>query len=336
MELLDIEAPESIGGVAQSPIEGTSFAGQLGEARESLGHVLQYYEMMGHRSLYLDGWRAVCPWPGPSFKEGGRGWPVELLAQDLERLENSGWELYDVQSDPGEVVNLAAQEPARLRKMISMWWHEAGRCGVLPILGRAPRTQPHAGPEPVRQYAYYPDTAPVFIEAAANIVNVNYLIRAELHIPVGGASGMVLAHGGKFGGYGLLVLNGRPRFVYNYLGIAETVFEADRSLPAGSCTLSFAFEKIGAPDSARAYGAPGIGRLFVNSEEVASGRLVKTVPVMLNFSGSLTCGYHHAEPFPGYEPPFRFTGTIRRVDVYTHGSRSIDEALETEVYLKRQ
>ena len=73
-----------------------------------------------------------------------------------------------------------------------------------------------------------------------------------------------------------------------------------------------------------------------DSKEVASTPLVKTVPVMLNFSGVLTCGYHHAEPFSGYEPPFRFTGTIRRVDVWVHGSRSIDEALSTEVYLKRQ
>ena len=83
-------------------------------------------------------------------------------------------------------------------------------------------------------------------------------------------------------------------------------------------------------------GAPGIGRLFLGEEEVASGPLEKTVPLMLNFSGSLTCGYHHAEPFFGYELPFHFDGTIRRVDVRTHSNAVIDDALALELYLKSQ
>ena len=335
-ELLDIEPPQSIAGVAQSAIEGTSFAGQLADPQAPSMHTVQYYEILGHRALHYHGWRAVCPWPGKSWKEGGRGWSAELLAADLDRLEETGWELYDLRCDPGEAVNLAATEPERLRIIVSMWWHEAGRYGVLPMLGRAPRRTPAPGPEAARHYTYYAATAPVFIEAAADIVNANYVIRAELDITTHGVRGMVLAHGGKFGGYGLMVRDGRPCFVYNYLGSAETIFEADRLLPLGRCTVTFAFEKNGAPDTARSYGAPGVARLFIDEEVVASGPLIKTAPVMLNFSGSLTCGYHHAEPFAGYEPPFTFSDKIRRVDVWTHGTAPIDEVLATEVWLKRQ
>lgn len=201
---------------------------------------------------------------------------------------------------------------------------------------RAPRRQSAPGPEPARRSTYYPDTAPVFIEAAANVVNSNYLIRAELQVPDGGGHGMVLAHGGRFGGYGLLVFDGRPRFVYNYLGVAATVIASDRPMPAGSCTLAVSFEMTGKPDAANRYGAPGVARLFIDQQVVASTALVKTAPVMLDFSGTLTCGYHPAEPFGGYEPPFRYTGEIRCVDVWTHGSLPVHEALATEVYLKRQ
>ena len=147
---------------------------------------------------------------------------------------------------------------------------------------------------------------------------------------------MVLAQGGKFGGYALLLLDGRPRFIYNYLGLADTVLESSRCLPVGRVTLTFVFQKTGAPSHSKAYGAPGIGRLFLGEEEVASGPLEKTVPLMLNFSGSLTCGYHHAEPFFGYELPFRFDETIRRVDVGTHSNAVIDDALALELYLKSQ
>ncbi len=102
---------------------------------------MQYDEMMGHRAIYEEGWRAVCPWPAPSSKQAGPKQPgkdhrmKELKAADLQRLEESGWELYRLDVDPAESRNMALQEPARLRSMISRWWYEAGRYGVLPMMG---------------------------------------------------------------------------------------------------------------------------------------------------------------------------------------------------------
>ncbi|MES2482543.1 MAG: arylsulfatase [Pseudomonadota bacterium] len=335
LELLGLAAPQAIGGLTQSPIEGVSFAAHLADPAEPSLHTLQYYEILGHRSLYMDGWRAVCPWPGPSWTEGGRGWPAEMLASDLDRLEGAGWELYRLSDDPGESRNLAQAEPAQLRKMVAMWWHEAGKYGVLPILGKAPGRK--APPAAIHRRVFYPETAPVFIEAAPNVINTHYRIRADLEVWPGRDSGMLLAHGGRFGGYGLMLLQGRPRFVYNYLGVYETVVAAEQPLSAGAHVVEAQFTKTGRPTPGSGLGAPGIVRILVDGQEVASAPLVYTAPVMLNFSGSLTCGYHHAEAFGDvYEPPFVFGGRVRQVEVFTHGEAEIDEALLREVWMKRQ
>jgi arylsulfatase A-like enzyme len=336
LELLDIEAPSTIAGVVQAPIEGVSFASHLKNTGAPSAHRTQYFEMLGHRSLFHDGWRAVCPWPGPSFKEGVKPWPAELLAADLEKLENGGWELYCIHDDPAETRNLAQQETERLRIMVSLWWHEAGRYGVLPLLGRANPPPPDHEAPPTR-YVFYPDTAPLFVEAAPNVINSNYRIVAEVELPDQPADGAIVVHGGRFGGYGLLVQDGRLVFVYNYLGVAETAIASPERLTAGSHTLSFSFEMTGPPRFSQGKGAPGVGRLSVDGAEVASGPLECTAPVMLNFSGMFTCGYHHMEPFAlGYQPPFRFTGTIRRVGIVTSATQLVDRALEREVFLKRQ
>ena len=337
LELLEIQAPSSIAGVPQSPIEGVSFAAHLKDAEQPSEHRTQYFEMLGHRSIFHDGWRAVCPWPGPSFKEGVKVWPAEMLAADLEKLEEGGWELYHVETDPAESRNVVRDEPQRLHAMIARWWHEAGRYGVLPLLGRASPPPPNPKAEP-KQYVFYPDTAPLFIEAAPNLINSNYRIVAELQIPPGApVEGMIVAHGGRFGGYALLLREGRPLFVYNYLGVSEMTIAARDPLAPGHHTVTFSFEMSGPPCFPQGKGAPGVGSLAVDGKQVASALIESTAPVMLNFSGMLTCGYHHMEPFGlGYAPPFRFGGTIRRVGIVTSATQPVDPALEREVFLKRQ
>ncbi|MGE0800613.1 MAG: arylsulfatase [Lautropia sp.] len=336
LELLALDAPATLAGVAQAPLHGTSFRAQLLDPAVPSRHRVQYYEIMGHRSLHCDGWRAVCPWPGPSWKEAGRPWPSDLLAADLERLEERGWELYDVRTDPAETHDLATTEPERLRAMVAWWWHEAGRYGVLPLAGKPPAA-PKGPDQPVRLHRFYPDTAPVFIEAAPDIINANYRISADLEVGAQPAEGMILAHGGKFGGYALFFIEGRPQFLYNYLGLRETIVSASDPLAPGRHRISVVFRKQGAPEFAQGRGAPGIVQLLADGTVLAEGRIDPTAPVMLNFSGTLTCGYHHMEPFnDSYTAPFRFNGTIHEVAVATHGERVLDAALAQEVFMKRQ
>lgn len=266
--------------------------------------------------------------------EGGQ-WPKELLAADLDRLEQSGWELYHVESDPAETIDRAAEVPERLRMLVSMWWHEAGRYGVLPILG-GPSRRP-SKPSPARRHLFHANTAPIFIEAAPNIINTNYEIVAELQIPAGGANGMILAHGGRFGGYGLLFFEGRPQFAYSYHGIHQTVIAATEPVAAGRRRLRFVFTKIREADLAAGQGAAGTGRLYVDDALLAEGSIDPTAPAMINFSGMMTCGYHPAECFDDrYTAPFAFTGQIHQVVVRTDASHTLSQAVAEALYLKVQ
>ena len=119
--------------------------------------------------------------------------------------------------------------------------------------------------------------------------------------------------------------------------MTRTVIESDALLTPGPHTLEFPFDMSGPPRFAQGLGAPGTGRLAVDGVEVASATMDTTAPVMLNFSGMFTCGYHHMEPFGlGYAPAFRFTGRIRRVGIATSATQPLDAAMEREVFLKRQ
>ncbi len=136
LECLGIEPPTVIKGVTQSPIEGVSFAHTFGDSNAPTKHRTQYFEMMGHRSLYHDGWRAVCPWPGPSFTEAGKPFGEPISADILTELDAKGWELYHVEKDWAENHNVAAENRPKLIEMVATWYAEAGKYNVLPIDGR--------------------------------------------------------------------------------------------------------------------------------------------------------------------------------------------------------
>src|SRR5207248_9735400 len=135
LEALGIATPESIKGVPQAPIEGLSFAYTFANPGAPSRHLTQYYEMMGHRAIYHDGWKAVCPWPGPSFKEAGMPFGQPISSETLSQLDATGWELYHVAADFAENHNLAADHRDRLIAMIGTWYVEAGKYNVMPVDG---------------------------------------------------------------------------------------------------------------------------------------------------------------------------------------------------------
>ena len=337
LDLLKIHRPAEIAGVKQADLDGVSFAPQIAAPELPSDHFTQYYEIMGHRSIYHQGWRAVAAWPGPSAKEAGKRWPAEMSAADLDRIEATGWELYNVEKDPAETQNLAHEMPGKLAMLRSLWWHEAGRNGVLPLLGRSPRP---ANADELRHtprtHRYMPGTAPVFIETAANIINVDYCITADVTVGPGASDGILLAHGGEFGGYALMIRDGCPCFVYNYLGVSQQVIAGLAPLSPGRHLVAFEFRKSGEPDFSAGLGAPGTGTLFVDSQAVSQDDLKNTAPVMLSFSGMQTCGYHLAEPFLDYQPPFAFAGTLHSVRVDINNASPIPRQVAADAYLARQ
>jgi arylsulfatase len=158
-----MQAPESIRGVTQSPIEGVSFAHTFDDAGAQSKRTTQYFEMFGHRSLYHDGWRAVCPWPGHSFSEG-KEFGTPITRKDLQELDAHAWELYQVEKDFSEFRNVARQNRDRLIEMISLWYAEAGKYNVLPLDGRGTARLAEVRPkltEDRTTYVYFPHTQAV-------------------------------------------------------------------------------------------------------------------------------------------------------------------------------
>ena len=333
LEVLGLATPESIRGVPQAPIEGISFAYTFANAGAPSRHLTQYYEMFGHRAIYHDGWKAVCPWPGPSFAEAGRGFGEELTAPDLARLEAMGWELYHVAVDFSESHNVAAAHPDKLSEMVARWWTEAGKYNVLPLDGRGQSrfAEPRPQIEAERtHYTYYPGGAAIPERQAAMVKNRAHKITAHVEIPAGGAEGVLLQQGGRFGGYAFGLKNHRLHYVHNYLGVARYVISSDRAVAPGAHTLAFAFEKTGEPDLRSGKGAAGIGRLYIDGEQVGEGEIPVTVPMTYALTGGgLTCGRSEGTPvIEGYAPPFAFTGTLKRVVVDVSGAPVHD--LESE------
>ena len=138
LDILGVEPPTAIRGVAQAPIEGVSFAHSFDNADATSNHHTQYFEMFGCRAVDHEGWRAVCGFPGPSYAEGaekGRNFGDEITPEILDDLDANGWELYHVAEDPAECNNLAAEHPEKLAAMVARWYVEAGKYQVLPLDG---------------------------------------------------------------------------------------------------------------------------------------------------------------------------------------------------------
>ena len=335
LEALAIEAPHTIRGYTQSPIEGVSFAHTFNSVDAETRHRTQYFEMLGHRAIYHDGWRAVCPFPQPSDP------PHALLTEErLRELDVDGWELYHVAEDPTETNDLAKARRDKLIEMIALWYVEAGRYQVLPLDNRVVERMTAERPRhtPKREHhVYYPGTSQVPPEVAAHVINRPHSITAKVAIPPGGAEGVLLAQGGNTGGYSLYVKERKFHYVHNYVGIEEFHIESAQEIPEGELELGFDFEPIGKPDIGQGKGVSGTARLYLNGEQVAEGEIPITVPLSYSLSEGLSCGRDSGPPVTvDYAPPFPFSGRLDRVEVEVKGRAFGDRAAAGREALARQ
>ena len=179
LEALEVEPPSAIGGVAQSSFHGVSFASSFDDADVDSLHKTQYFEMFGHRSIYHENWRAVCPFPGPSFAEAaekGRYFGGPLTADVLADLDENAWELYDLNTDPTETTNVAEDHPQKLTELIELWYEQADRYGVLPLatadMARMNVERPSIA-RPRTKYIYQPGGAAVPFAASPRRDRIN-------------------------------------------------------------------------------------------------------------------------------------------------------------------
>ena len=323
LESLGIEAPTEIRGVAQSPIEGVSFAHSFDDGKAASNHHTQYFEMFAHRSLYHDGWRAVCPFPGTSFAEAGVSFGMLELTEDkLRELDATGWELYHVEVDPAETENLAEQQRSKLIEMIALWYAEAGKYNVLPLDSRGTMRFADERPQIAAErdtYVYFPRTQGVPENVAAKVLNRAHTITVDADLKAGD-EGVLACHGSNVGGYALFVQDGKLHYVHNYVGAEELRVSSDQPVPAGKHALRYEFEPTGAPDLKNGKGTPGAAKLFVDGELVGQADFPVTVPLALGLGSGFAVGRNPGSSVSVmYGSPFPFTGTITKVTVDVSG-----------------
>jgi arylsulfatase len=308
--------PAVLHGVPQEPLAGRSFATSLTDAAAPEHRETQYYEQFACRAIYDRGWKAVTY----HAMMGG----LYTDEDDPNRpFEQDRWELYHVAEDPSESRDLAAAEPERLRALQDLWWREAGRYGVLPLqsmrifaLGR-----PHAVP-PRPRVVLRPGAAPLPEELAPNVKGRPHRIVADVEIPADGATGVLVAQGGRFGGFSLYVHDGRLHYTTNFAGIERTTVSSPRALGPGRHMVGVALE----PTDSLGMRA----ELVVGGEVVAVAEAPRTAPFRFALAGEgLCCGYDDGTPVADvYESPYAFTGTIHEAVIDVSGTPVVDLVAE--------
>ena len=285
LEAIGIEPPAQLGGVDQRPLDGASFLASLTDAAAPSARTTQYYEMLGCRAIYDDGWKAVVFHPMLGFAYDGSDPNVPF--------DEEPWELYHVAEDFSETRNLAAEEPERLRALVELWWSEAERNQVLPLTNRPGR---HGDLRHRHErYEFGPGIGVLPNALAPNLRNRGFRIRADLDLPAGGADGVLVTHGGASGGYALYLQDGRLHWTYNRLGAEITTVSSD-VLPAGPCTIGVTFTPTG-----RFQGDVVLTR---DDVPIATGTIPATTPITYGIIG-FSVGYQRGTAVsPTYDPPF--------------------------------
>jgi arylsulfatase len=326
LDVLGVEAPETIKGHTQSAFDGISMRGSIDDKAAESGRKTQFYSMLGSRSIWHEGWKAVTTHPTVS------GWA---------NFNADEWELYHVDVDRSEINNLATEQPEKLRELVNLWFAEAGANGAFPLDDRSaleilgtPRPQLSA---PKDRYVYYPDTAPVSEWQAVNTRGRSFVIGALVDIPEPGAEGVLFAMGARFGGHALYVKDNRLHYVNSFVGAVEQQVVGTKDIPTGeNLILSASFEKEGMSPEA----ATGTLSLYHGKEKVGEGQIKTQLGAFAIAGSGLYVGRHNGEPitddYPG-EPPHTFTGgTINRVAVDVSGEPYMDLEREAALMLMRE
>ena len=321
LEIIGIPAPNTVDGIAQKPIEGVSMAYSFDKANADAPspHKTQYFEMLGVQGLYNDGWMLSAVPKRP---------PWELLGKAIEDPASAfKFELYDVKKDWTQYSDLAAQNPGKVREMTDFMFGEFAKYNVLPLDASAatrmvaPRPNLTAGRK-VFEYSGEPITG-IPSSAAPNLLNTSYTITADIDVPENGAEGVIVTQGGRFGGYGLYLLKGKPVFTWNLLDLKRVKWEGPEVLSTGKHKIVYDFKYDGLGFATLAFnnisgiGRPGTGTLSIDGKVVATENLERTIPLLLPWDETFDIGSDTGTPIDDkdYRVPFAFTGKIDKLTI---------------------
>jgi arylsulfatase len=308
-EAANITPPTMLDGVEQKPIEGTSFVYTFDDAKAPPRHTVQYFEIVGNRAIYKDGWMASTtplrlPWVTIGY---------EPNPDDFK------WELYNIHEDFSQANNLAAKFPEKLKELQDVFDVEAKKYNVYPLDSSfASRADPSIRPSLTRgrdEFVYFPGMIRIPEGSAPDFKNKSWTLAAEVMIPQGGANGVLATMGGRFGGWALLLQDGKPEFAYALSNQPDHKFRAASNSPLapGNHVIRVKF----------AYDGGGIGKgaaasLLIDEKEVAQVRIPQTVAVRFSLDETFDIGEDTGTPvLESYDDkmPFRFTGELKKFAV---------------------
>lgn len=306
LEVIGLPEPKSVNGTPQTPMEGTSLLYTFNDADAKERHTTQYFEMFGNRAVYEDGWFARtlhrAPWE----------------AVNMPPLETDIWDLYNVHEDFSLANNLAEEYPEKLAELQALFMSEAQKYHVLPIDDRViVRMNPAIAGRPDllgdrTSLTLYDGMDGMLENTFMNVKNRSKTITAEVVIPEGGANGVILTQGGRFGGWSLYMAGGKPIYTYNFLGLERFTVASNSVIPAGAATivLDFAYDGGG-------LGKGGNATLSVDGKTVAEGRIERTQPLIFSADETADVGLDNQTPVAegigiGRDET-RFTGKIHKI-----------------------
>jgi hypothetical protein len=310
LEVAGLPEPTAVNGITQEPMHGVSMVYSFDDAGAAERHETQYFEMFCNRGIYHKGWSAVTrhriPW-----QVHGEGIP----------LDEDVWELYDGSTDWTHAHDLAKEQPEKLAELQRLFLIEAGKFNALPLDDRmVERINPELAGRPQLierdSQVLFAGMSGLNENCMLNTKNKSHTITAELVVPKGGASGVIVNQGGMTGGWALYLKDGRPAYHYSFLGLERATIAARKKLPAGEhqVRMEFAYDGEG-------LGKGGTATLYVDGEEVASGRVEKTHAFNFSLDETTDVGRDTGAPVcDDYEAGDNaFTGEIKwiRLDVGT-------------------
>ena len=320
LEAAGIHAPEYVDGIKQAPIEGTSFAYTFDakNAKAPTRHMTQYFEMMGQWALYDHGWLLSTEVNRAPWEAFGPANP--------DPLNNQVFQLYDLSKNWNQTDDIAAQHPDKVAEMRKEFVVEAKKYQVFPldasVAGRivAPRPNITAGRT---EFVYTRPMTGLPQGDSPLLLNTSYTITADIDVPQNGAEGMILTSGGRFGGYGFYLLKGKPVFLWNLVDLKRVKWEGADALTPGRHTVEFDFKYDGLGPGTLAYnnfsgvGRGGTGTLKVDGKAVATEKMEKTLPMILQWDESFDIG---SDTLTGvndadYKPPFPLTATLNKLTI---------------------
>lgn len=325
LDAAGVPAPKQVDGIAQMPMYGKSFLRVLTDPAAPSTMTQQYFEILGNRGLYKDGWWLACRLPRTPWKLD----PTELakFAPGKWDPDNDPCQLYDMTRDFSQSNDLAPKHPEKVAELKALFWTEAQRHQVLPLLGGMARAfgPEYMKPQPATAtYTYRRGVENLSPGMLPNLYARSFAIEAQLDVDRNdcifafcvGADGVILAAGDYLGGFSLYVMHGHPRFTYSFLGLKIETIKSSEPLPTGAVTLRFEFTM----DKPGQLGGGGTGRLLINGKEVGRGTIEHTIPGQYSSYAGFDVGRDNGlvvvpELLYYAKRPFPTKTNIRQVDI---------------------